>query len=238
MSGTATSSPHSEIDSSSAILDDKEDSYFTEIRNFIGNSNHTECSPGHLEERINGSHHGEKNLMASQKIRELDDDDGEDEVELEEEEIACTPMRKPTSDPVACKLDGGNQDGSEYEAREPEQDNKESPSSFKADDVRLENKSSLSALEHIRHFTDSLNTRKAEGSQFVEADLNTYSTTHLSEDLKQPLYRKSKSQAYAMMLSLSDKEPIHSSPHNAPNMWHSLPRPATEPSTLQSISHV
>ncbi|XP_032887890.1 histone-lysine N-methyltransferase MECOM isoform X8 [Amblyraja radiata] len=238
MSGTATSSPHSEIDSSSAILDDKEDSYFTEIRNFIGNSNHTECSPGHLEERINGSHHEEKNLIASQKIRELDDDDGEDEVELEEEEVACTPMRKPTSDPVACKLDGGNQDGSEYEAREPEQDNKESPSSFKADDVRLENKSSLSALEHIRHFTDSLNTRKAEGSQFVEADLNTYSTTHLSEDLKQPLYRKSKSQAYAMMLSLSDKEPIHSSPHNAPNMWHSLPRPATEPSTLQSISHV
>lgn len=38
--GTATSSPHSELESTGAILDDKEDSYFTEIRNFIGNSNH------------------------------------------------------------------------------------------------------------------------------------------------------------------------------------------------------
>ncbi|XP_072111198.1 histone-lysine N-methyltransferase MECOM isoform X6 [Mobula birostris] len=240
MSGTATSSPHSEIDSSSAILDDKEDAYFTEIRNFIGNSNHTECSPGHIEERINGSHYEEKSLVTSQKIRELDDDDddGEDDVELEEEEGVCNPIRKLTNDPVVCKMDGGNQDSSEFEARETEQDCKESPSSYKADDVRLENKSSLSALEHIRHFTDSLNARKAENSQFVEADLNTYSTTHLSEDLKQPLYRKSKSQAYAMMLSLSDKEPIHSTSHSGPNMWHSLPRAATEPSTLQSISHV
>ncbi|XP_067851217.1 histone-lysine N-methyltransferase MECOM isoform X7 [Heptranchias perlo] len=241
MSGTATSSPHSEIDSSSAILDDKEDSYFTEIRNFIGNSNHTERSPGHLEERINGSHceEEEKTLVTSEKTHELNDEDVEEDVELEEEDGGCNMMGKPVNDPIACKLDGGNPDGIEYdEPREPEQNNKESASSYKEDDMRLETKSSLSALEHIRHFTDSLNTRKAEGNQFNEADLTTYSTTHLSEDLKQPLYRKSKSQAYAMMLSLSDKEPIHSASHNAPNMWHSMPRAATEPSTLQSMSHV
>lgn len=51
MSGTATSSPHSELESTGAILDDKEDSYFTEIRNFIGNSNHNNQSPRNSEER-------------------------------------------------------------------------------------------------------------------------------------------------------------------------------------------
>ncbi|XP_072330109.1 histone-lysine N-methyltransferase MECOM isoform X6 [Scyliorhinus torazame] len=242
MSGTATSSPHSEIDSSSAILDDKEDSYFTEIRNFIGNSNYTERSPGHLEERINGRHSEEdKAPVTSQKTRELDEDEEEEEVELEEEEEegGCNLLRKPVNDQIAFKLDGGNQDGIEYdELRKPEQNSKDSPSSYKQEDVRLQTRSSLSALEHIRHFTDSLNTRKAEGNQFSEANLTTYSTTHLSEDLKQPLYRKSKSQAYAMMLSLSDKESIHSASLNAPNMWHSMPRAATEPSTLQSMSHV
>lgn len=49
--GTATSSPHSELESTGAILDDKEDSYFTEIRNFIGNSNHSNQSPRNSEER-------------------------------------------------------------------------------------------------------------------------------------------------------------------------------------------
>ncbi|XP_030876132.1 histone-lysine N-methyltransferase MECOM isoform X5 [Leptonychotes weddellii] len=51
MSGTATSSPHSELESTGAILDDKEDAYFTEIRNFIGNSNHSSQSPRNTEER-------------------------------------------------------------------------------------------------------------------------------------------------------------------------------------------
>lgn len=38
------------------------------------------------------------------------------------------------------------------------------------------------------------------------------------------------------MLSLADKDPLHSSTHNAP-MWHSLSR-AAEPSAIQSLSHV
>lgn len=38
------------------------------------------------------------------------------------------------------------------------------------------------------------------------------------------------------MLSLADKDPLHSSTHNAP-MWHSLAR-AAEPSAIQSLSHV
>uniref|UniRef100_A0AAR2LKB0 C2H2-type domain-containing protein n=1 Tax=Pygocentrus nattereri TaxID=42514 RepID=A0AAR2LKB0_PYGNA len=50
LSGTAMSSPQSELDSSSAILDDKEDSYFNEIRNFISNSGQNTTSPPHSDE--------------------------------------------------------------------------------------------------------------------------------------------------------------------------------------------
>uniref|UniRef100_A0A8K9XKQ0 MDS1 and EVI1 complex locus n=1 Tax=Oncorhynchus mykiss TaxID=8022 RepID=A0A8K9XKQ0_ONCMY len=52
LSGTAASSPRSELDSSSAILDDKEDSYFNEIRNFIGNTGQNQPSPDHSEEGV------------------------------------------------------------------------------------------------------------------------------------------------------------------------------------------
>lgn len=45
-------------------------------------------------------------------------------------------------------------------------------------------------------------------------------------------------QAYAMMLSLSDKDSLHSASHNSPNMWHSMARAAAESSAIQSISHV
>lgn len=48
--GTAMSSPRSELDSGSAILEDKEDSYFNEIRNFISNTARNATSPSHSEE--------------------------------------------------------------------------------------------------------------------------------------------------------------------------------------------
>lgn len=48
--GTAMSSPQSELDSGSAILDDKEDSYFNEIRNFISNTGQNQTSPDPSEE--------------------------------------------------------------------------------------------------------------------------------------------------------------------------------------------
>lgn len=44
------SSPQSELDSSSAILDDKEDSYFNEIRNFISSASQNQTSPDPSEE--------------------------------------------------------------------------------------------------------------------------------------------------------------------------------------------
>ncbi|XP_050821766.1 histone-lysine N-methyltransferase MECOM isoform X7 [Gopherus flavomarginatus] len=236
MSGTATSSPHSELESTGAILDDKEDSYFTEIRNFIGNSNHNNQSPRNSEERMNGSHFkDEKALVASQNSDLLDDDEAEDEVVMDEEDEESEIAGKPVKEPVTSNVHEGSPEDDYEETSTLEMNCKTSPGRYKEDEYT---KTGLSALDHIRHFTDSLKMRKMEENQYTEAELAAFNTSHLPEDLKQPLYRKSKTQAYAMMLSLSDKDSLHSASHNSPNMWHSMARAAAESSAIQSISHV
>ncbi|XP_062832817.1 histone-lysine N-methyltransferase MECOM isoform X10 [Anolis carolinensis] len=231
MSGTATSSPHSELESTGAILDDKEDSYFTEIRNFIGNSNHNNS-----EERMNGSHFkDETNLVASQNSDLLEDEEAEDEVMMDEEEEESEITGKPMKELATSSICEEATEGTYEEGNALEINCKSSPGRYKEDEF---NKTGLSALDHIRHFTDSLKVRKIEENQFSEAELATFSTSHLSEDLKTPLHRKSKSQAYAMMLSLSDKDSLHSPSHNSSNVWHSMARAAAESGAIQSISHV
>lgn len=62
-----------------------------------------------------------------------------------------------------------------------------------------EYKTGLSALDHIRHFTDSLKMRKLEDNQYTEAELSSFSASHVPEELKQPLHRKSKSQVLVLL---------------------------------------
>ncbi|XP_072723712.1 histone-lysine N-methyltransferase MECOM isoform X7 [Ciconia boyciana] len=236
MSGTATSSPHSELESTGAILDDKEDSYFTEIRNFIGNSNHNNQSPRNSEERMNGSHFkDEKAMVASQNSDLLDDEEAEDEVMMDEEDEESEIAGKAVKEPVTSDMHEGTPEEEYEETSTLDVNCKASPGRYKEEEY---NKTGLSALDHIRHFTDSLKMRKMEENQYSEAELAAFNTSQLPEDLKQPLYRKSKSQAYAMMLSLSDKDSLHSASHSSPNMWHSMARAAAESSAIQSISHV
>ncbi|XP_039336196.1 histone-lysine N-methyltransferase MECOM isoform X15 [Saimiri boliviensis] len=235
MSGTATSSPHSELESTGAILDDKEDAYFTEIRNFIGNSNHGGQSPRNVEERMNGSHFkDEKILVTGQNSDLLDDEEVEDEVLLDEEDEDNDITGKTGKEPVTSNLHEGNPEDDYEDTSALEMSCKTSPVRYKEEEY----KSGLSALDHIRHFTDSLKMRKMEDNQYSEAELSSFSTSHVPEELKQPLHRKSKSQAYAMMLSLSDKESLHSTSHSSSNVWHSMARAAAESSAIQSISHV
>ncbi|KAM7133085.1 histone-lysine N-methyltransferase MECOM isoform 7-T12 [Molossus nigricans] len=235
MSGTATSSPHSELESTGAILDDKEDAYFTEIRNFIGNSNHSSQSPRNTEERMNGSHFkDEKALVTSQNSDLLDDEEVEDEVLLDEEDEDNDITGKTGKDPVTSNLHEGNPEDDYEETSTLEMSCKTSPVRYKEEEYKI----GLSALDHIRHFTDSLKMRKMEDNQYTEAELSSFSTSHVPEELKQPLHRKSKSQAYAMMLSLSEKESLHSTSHSSSNVWHSMARAAAESSAIQSISHV
>ncbi|XP_032486183.1 histone-lysine N-methyltransferase MECOM isoform X14 [Phocoena sinus] len=235
MSGTATSSPHSELESTGAILDDKEDAYFTEIRNFIGNSNHSSQSPRNTEERMNGSHFkDEKALVTSQNSDLLDDEEVEDEVLLDEEDEDNDITGKTGKEPGTSTLHEGNHEDDYEDTSALEMSCKASPMRYKEEEY----KTGLSALDHIRHFTDSLKMRKMEDNQYTEAEVSSFSASHVPEELKQPLHRKSKSQAYAMMLSLSDKESLHSSSHNSSNVWHSMARAAAESSAIQSISHV
>lgn len=62
-----------------------------------------------------------------------------------------------------------------------------------------EYKTGLSALDHIRHFTDSLKMRKMEDNQYTEAEVSSFSASHVPEELKQPLHRKSKSQVHTLL---------------------------------------
>ncbi|XP_028818511.1 MDS1 and EVI1 complex locus protein EVI1-A isoform X4 [Denticeps clupeoides] len=226
LSGTAMSSPQSELDSGSMILDDKEDSYFNEIRNFISNSGQS-----HTEEGINGSHfEGEKSLNPGEEAQDLEDE--EDLGAEEEEGVTSDSAGKPIDDPLPGGLDDEiisddiNFDG----PHDLELNSKPSPRRFK-DEEEDEEEQNFSALDRVHHFSD---VHKREDGDFSDGDVTGFSSTHLSEAVKPPLYRKSKSQAYAMMLSLANKETLHTSGHAPTAMWHSL----AESSAIQSLSHV
>ncbi|MGH0159992.1 UNVERIFIED_CONTAM: hypothetical protein FKN15_061830 [Acipenser sinensis] len=237
VSGTAMSSPQSELDSSSAILDDKEDTYFNEIRNFIGNTGQNNQSPEHSEEGLNGRQFDEdKGLMPGQESHDLEEEEAEDDlgVEEDEEEEQSDITGKLVVEPIPSNMDDDvTHDEIDFEGPNDLQLNYiSSPERFKEEG---DDKSGFSALDHIRHFTDM---RKMEESEYREGELAAFSATHLPEAIKQPLYRKSKSQAYAMMLSLADKDSIHATSHTPANTWHSMARAAAEASAIQSLSHV
>ncbi|XP_045580430.1 histone-lysine N-methyltransferase MECOM isoform X15 [Salmo salar] len=246
LSGTAASSPRSELDSSSAILDDKEDSYFNEIRNFIGNTGQNQPSPDHSEEGLNGGpFEEEKPLMASHGSRDLDEGEGEGEelgAEEEEGEQSDSAAGKPRDEAPPSNLDDDiihNEiefDGpSDLDLNCKTSPRRDSVVSLLSSYEEEEDQSSYSALDHIRHFSDM---HKMEDSEFSDGDGTAFGSPSLPEAVKQPLYRKSKSQAYAMMLSLADKDALHPANHTPATMWHSLARAAAESSAIQSLSHV
>ncbi|KTF88590.1 hypothetical protein cypCar_00008732, partial [Cyprinus carpio] len=178
--------------------------------------------------RMNGSHFDGDKALPGQGSRDLDEEEGE-ELGAEEEEVEHSDSaRKPSEDGVPSSLDHDINDDIDFEGPDDlEMNSKSSPQRFNEDDDD-EDHSSFSTLDHIRHFS-------MEDGDLSDSDVTSFGPAHLQEGIKQPLYRKSKSQAYAMMLSLADKDPLHSSTHNAP-MWHSLAR-AAEPSAIQSLSH-
>ncbi|KAL2096026.1 hypothetical protein ACEWY4_008174 [Coilia grayii] len=242
LSGTAMSSPQSELDSSSAILDDKEDSYFNEIRNFISNSGQRHSSPPHSEEGVNGGHFEEdKGPTLSRESRDLEEEEGEELLGAEEEEGEQSEVvGKPVeNDAAPGNLVGEDEEDAirdEMDFDGPNDLNelncKTSPQRFEEEEDE-EEQGSFSALDHIRHFSDVRKDR-----EFGDGDITGFNSAHLAEAVKQPLYRKSKSQAYAMMLSLADKDSLHGGAHTPSAMWHSLARAAAESSAMQSLSHV
>ncbi|KAM7399501.1 hypothetical protein PAMP_018768 [Pampus punctatissimus] len=239
LSGTAMSSPQSELDSGSAILDDKEDSYFNEIRNFIGNTGQNQTSPDPSEEGLNGGpFEEEKPLIDNRGSHDLEDEEAEElgADEEEGEEPSNTPG-KPEGEILPSNI-SIMQDEMDFSGPNDLNLNcKSSPRRYKEEE---EEQSSYSALDHIRHFSDM---RKLEESELSDGDGDgdeddeSFGSPSLTEAVKQPLFRKSKSQAYAMMLSLAEKDSLHPATHTPATMWHSLARAAAESSAIQSLSH-
>ncbi|KAM6933525.1 histone-lysine N-methyltransferase MECOM isoform 2-T2 [Xenentodon cancila] len=237
LSGTAMSSPQSELDSGSAILDDKEDSYFNEIRNFISSTGQNQTSPDPSEEGLNGGPFEEgKPLMAIHSSHDLEDDEAEDlgADEEEAEEPSESPEKREAKMLTSNLSDDILQEDMDFsEPNDLKTNCNTSPRRYKEE----EEQSSYSALDHIHRFSDM---RKLEESELSEGDEDdgSFGSPSLTDAVKPPLFRKSKSQAYAMMLSLAEKDSLHSATHTPATMWHSLARAAAESSAIQSLSHV
>uniref|UniRef100_A0A3Q1HEA6 MDS1 and EVI1 complex locus n=1 Tax=Anabas testudineus TaxID=64144 RepID=A0A3Q1HEA6_ANATE len=239
LSGTAMSSPQSELDSGSAILDDKEDSYFNEIRNFIGNTGQNHTSPDPSEEGLNGGpFEEEKPLITSHVSHALEDEEAEQlGADEEEGEEPSSTSGKPEGEELPSNLsDDIIQDEMDFTGPNDLNLNcKTSPRRYKEE----EEQSSYSALDQNYHFSD---LRKLEESELSDGDGDeddgSFCSPSLTEAVKQPLFRKSKSQAYAMMLSLAEKDSLHPATHTPATIWHSLARAAAESSAIQSLSHV
>ncbi|XP_051933324.1 histone-lysine N-methyltransferase MECOM isoform X3 [Hippocampus zosterae] len=231
LSGTAMSSPQSELDGSSAILDDKEDSYFNEIRNFIGNTGQSQTSPDPSEEGVNGNAFEEEKAlqMASHGSHDLEDEEAEELAADEYGEEPSNTLHKSQEEmPNSDISDDIIQDGMDFSrTNDSSQNCKISPMRYKDE----EEPSGYSALDQIRHFPDIHKLEESELSDGEgDEDDQSFASASLDDAVKQPLFRKSKSQAYAMMLSLAEKDSLHPATHTPASMWHSLARAAAESS--------
>ncbi|XP_069774625.1 histone-lysine N-methyltransferase PRDM16 isoform X7 [Narcine bancroftii] len=103
--GTSASSPNSELDNT-ALLEEKEESYFSEIRNFIGNNDLSQASSSaDKRHKVKGGHQQANCPLTNQKTEEADDEDEEEELEEEDEEEDESMTEKSQDDPVSPKID-------------------------------------------------------------------------------------------------------------------------------------
>ncbi|KAM7323844.1 hypothetical protein ACRRTK_016149 [Alexandromys fortis] len=211
--GTSASSPTSESDNH-ALLDEKEDSYFSEIRNFIANSEMNQAST-RMDKRVPPSLLDFPNpsitLAPWPEIQDLDsnppcpgsasakpeDVEEEEEEELEEEDDDSLAGKSqedtvsPTPEPQGV-----------YEDEEDE----EPPNSLTMgfDHTRRcveERGGGVLALEPTPTFGKGLDLRRAAEEAFEVKDV--LNSTLDSEALKQTLYRQAKNQPHPLWLKSS-----------------------------------
>lgn len=168
--------------------------------------------------RLNGSHFDADKALPGQGSRDLDEEEGEELGAEEEEAENSDCARKPCEDGVPSSLDHDIiNDDIDFEGPDDLENSKSSPQRFaykkphlKAlaistrflvvktnlcivfrfnEDEDDEDQSSFSTLDHIRHFS-------MEDGDLSDSDVGSFGPAHLQEGIKQPLYRKSKSQVY------------------------------------------
>ncbi|XP_039698340.1 histone-lysine N-methyltransferase PRDM16 isoform X3 [Pteropus medius] len=224
--GTSASSPTSESDTH-ALLDEKEDSYFSEIRNFIANSEMNQVS-ARTDKRpeaqdLDGTPQGPG--LAGGKPEDAE----EEEEDLEEDEDSLAGKSQDDVDAVSPTPEPRGT----YEDEEDE----EPPASLAVgfDHTRRcieERPDGLLALEPMPTFGKGLDLRRAAEEAFEAKDV--LSTALDSEALKQTLYRQAKNQAYAVMLALSEDAPSQS-PLDA---WLNVTGATPESGAFDPVNHL
>ncbi|XP_047583069.1 histone-lysine N-methyltransferase PRDM16 isoform X2 [Lutra lutra] len=227
--GTSASSPTSESDNH-ALLDEKEDSYFSEIRNFIANSEMNQATTRtdkrpEAQDLDSGS---QCPGLASGKPEDV-----EEEEEEEDDDDDDSLAGKSQGDPVSPTPEPQGA----YEDEEDE----EPPTSLAVgfEHTRRcaqERPGGLLALEPMPTFGKGLDLRRAAEEAFEVKDV--LNATLGSEALKQTLYRQAKNQAYAMMLSLSEDAPLHTSSQSPLDAWLNITGATPESGAFNPINHL
>ncbi|XP_021511028.2 histone-lysine N-methyltransferase PRDM16 isoform X2 [Meriones unguiculatus] len=228
--GTSASSPTSESDNH-ALLDEKEDSYFSEIRNFIANSEMNQAS-ARIDKRPEIQDLDSSTPCPGSASAKPEDVEEEEEEEMEEEDDDSLAGKSqedavsPTPEPQGV-----------YEDEEDE----EPPNSLTMgfDHTRRcveERGGGLLALEPTPTFGKGLDLRRTAEEAFEVKDV--LNSTLDSEVLKQTLYRQAKNQAYAMMLSLSEDAPLHAPSQSSLDAWLNITGASSEPGAFNPINHL
>uniref|UniRef100_H3D347 Si:ch211-263k4.2 n=1 Tax=Tetraodon nigroviridis TaxID=99883 RepID=H3D347_TETNG len=238
--GTTISSPNSEPDNH-ALLDEKEDSYFSEIRNFISNSEMNQASSStDKSTRVVCVDTGSNCLSLANKSEQAEEERppshslsnsklrlrGGSLTEKSHDEAPESPS------PIAAGV---------YEEDEEEEEAESAPLAMSYEHTRrcLEEEGSLLDLEGLPNFPKSLEgLRKAAGGEQSFDVKDLFNTSLESETLKETLYRQAKTQAYAMMLSLSENNPLHGPSQNSLDAWLSMGSGPSETSSYHPLNHV
>ncbi|XP_068600888.1 histone-lysine N-methyltransferase PRDM16 [Brachionichthys hirsutus] len=235
--GTTISSPNSEPDNH-ALLDEKEDSYFSEIRNFISNSEMNQASSSvdkrsdRAEEERPPSHSLSNSKLGLQGLEEEEEEvEGDDE---EEEEGSLTEKSHDEAPESPSPITTGV-----YEEEEEEEEATPLAMSYEHTRRCLEEEGSLLDLEGLHSFPKSLEgLRKAASGEQPFDVKDIFNTSLESEALKETLYRQAKTQAYAMMLSLSENNPLHGPSQNSLDAWLSMGGGPSETSSFHPLNHI
>ncbi|XP_066546862.1 histone-lysine N-methyltransferase PRDM16 isoform X3 [Amia ocellicauda] len=230
--GTNISSPTSEPDNH-ALLEEKEDSYFSEIRNFISNSELNQASSStdkrpETQDEERPQIHALANSKLSGRGAEEEEEEEEAEGDDEDEDGSLTEKSQDEGISPATVPQGSYED-------------EEEPASLAMSYEQTrrcidEEEAGLLELEQIPSFNKGLDLRKAAEEPFDVKDM--FNTSLESEALKETLYRQAKTQAYAMMLSLSENNPLHTSSQNSLDAWLNMGGGASESSSFHPLNHI
>ncbi|XP_005167358.2 histone-lysine N-methyltransferase PRDM16 isoform X6 [Danio rerio] len=222
--GTNISSPNSESDNH-ALLDEKEDSYFSEIRNFISNSELNQaCSSSEKRSELAEEEHPQSHTLTASKLEEEEEEmEGDDE---DEEGSLTEKSQDETASPATMVQ------GTYDEDEEPTP----LPMSYEHTRRCIEEDAGLLDLEPLPGFPKGMEFHKAAEEPYDIKDI--FSPSVESEALKETLFRQAKTQAYAMMLSLSENTNLHSSSQNSLDAWLNMGGGPSEASSFHPLNNI